>query len=59
MWNNKLFTFINLFGLTIGIGAFLVLFVYTNNEKSFDKHFPEAENIYRVSSMPLGIDDNR
>lgn len=59
MWNNKLFTIINLFGLTIGISAFLVLFVYTSNEKSFDRHFVEAENIYRVTSMPLGIDGDR
>ncbi len=59
MWNNKLFTAVNLFGLTIGIAAFLVLFIYTNNEKSFDKHFSDSENIYRVTSMPLSIDDAR
>ncbi|MBN1924556.1 MAG: ABC transporter permease [Prolixibacteraceae bacterium] len=59
IWKNKLFSAVNLLGLTTGIAAFMVLFLYTLNEKSYDKHFKEASNIYRVSSMPLGIDNNR
>ncbi|NQU86956.1 MAG: ABC transporter permease [Mariniphaga sp.] len=48
------FTGINIFGLTIGISSFLVLFLYVANEKSFDKHFSGYKNIYRVTSIPGG-----
>ncbi|MBN1822407.1 MAG: ABC transporter permease [Prolixibacteraceae bacterium] len=51
---NATFSGINIFGLTIGITSFLVLFLYVANEKSFDKHFFGYQNIYRVISVPDG-----
>ena len=48
-----LFT-INLFGLVIGITSFLILFLFVNNEKSFDKHIDDHQNIYRVHTIPEG-----
>ncbi|MCY1719256.1 ABC transporter permease [Prolixibacteraceae bacterium Z1-6] len=53
----KVFSGINVFGLVIGITSFLVLFLYVSNEKSFDKHFSDHENIYRVTSVPGGLDN--
>ena len=50
----KGFLSINLFGLVIGITAFLILFNYVLNENSFDKHIPDYQNIYRVHSVPVG-----
>jgi len=49
---DKTFLLINVFGLVIGITSFLVLFIHVSNEKSFDKHIPGHENIYRVISTP-------
>ncbi len=59
MWKNKLFSVINLLGLAIGIASFLMLFLYTSNEKSYDRHFSKARQIYRVSSIPVGSDNMR
>ena len=49
---DKAFTALNIFGLVIGISAFLVLFIHVSNEKSFDKWIPGHENIYRVHTIP-------
>ncbi len=51
---DKAFSFINIFGLVIGISSFLVLFIHVTNEKSFDKHFNAHKNIFRVTSVPEG-----
>ncbi|MBN2745163.1 MAG: ABC transporter permease, partial [Bacteroidales bacterium] len=51
---DKAFSVINVFGLVVGISSFLILFLYVSNEKSFDKHFTDHENIYRVISIPGG-----
>ncbi len=50
---DKTFSSLNIFGLVIGITSFLILFLYVSNEKSFDKHFDDHENIYRVTSVPV------
>jgi len=50
----KVFTVINLIGLTIGISSFLILFLHVGNEKSYDKHFADHQSIYRVISTPVG-----
>lgn len=51
---DKAFTCFNILGLVVGISSFLVLFIHVSNEKSFDKHFAEHDNIYRVHSTPGG-----
>ena len=57
LFKDKAFSLINIFGLVIGISSFLVLFIHVSNEKSFDKHFTDHENIYRVTSIPVGRDN--
>ena len=52
----RIFSFITIFGLVIGLASFLILFLYVSNEKSFDKHIKDHERIYRVTSTPVGID---
>lgn len=54
---DKVFSIINIFGLVIGITSFLILFIHVLNEKSFDKHFSNHANIYRVISVPGGRDN--
>lgn len=56
---DKAFLLINVFGLVIGISSFLVLFIHVSNEKSFDKHIAGHENIYRVNSVPRGMENDR
>ncbi|MDN3583338.1 ABC transporter permease [Mucilaginibacter flavus] len=45
---HKLFTMINIVGLSIGISAALVIYVIVNYDFSFDKNHRDSEKIYRV-----------
>ncbi|MFK7757864.1 MAG: FtsX-like permease family protein [Flavobacteriales bacterium] len=45
---NKVFSFINIFGLAIGLAISLLLFLFTMHEKSFDTMHGNINNIYRV-----------
>ncbi len=44
---NKMYSFINIFGLAIGVASFVLIMLYVNHEKSYDK-FEGSENVYRV-----------
>ena len=44
----KFISFINLFGLTVGITCCLLISLYILNELSYDKYNKQADNIYRV-----------
>ena len=52
---NLAFSGINIIGLAIGITSFFILFIYVANEKSFDTHFKDYKNIYRVISNPVEV----
>jgi putative ABC transport system permease protein len=45
---HKLFTMINIVGLSIGISAALVIYVIVNYDFTFDKNHRDSERIYRV-----------
>ncbi|MBP2834144.1 ABC transporter permease [Aquimarina sp. U1-2] len=44
---NKLYSFINIIGLAIGIASFILIMAYVNYERSYDT-FKGSENVYRV-----------
>lgn len=45
----RFYSFINVAGLALGLACSLFIFLYLRSELSFDKFFPGAEYIYRVS----------
>jgi predicted permease len=45
---NKVYAFINLLGLALGICGCLVLFLITSYEFSFDDRHPEGDRVYRI-----------
>lgn len=45
---NKIYTIINVLGLTLGICSCLVIFLITHFELSYDKFHPGKEKIYRI-----------
>jgi putative ABC transport system permease protein len=55
---NKVFSLINLLGLSIGITSFFVLFIHIQNEKTYDRYIKDSDQIYRVISVPESIDDS-
>ena len=65
---NKLFSFLNVLGLSIGISGVIFAILYWNNENAYDQWNPEKENVYQVlnkigatgdiwaaSSIPFGL----
>ncbi len=45
---NRNITFINIAGLSIGVAACLLISVYILHETSYDRHVPNANQIYRL-----------
>ncbi|WP_286755622.1 MULTISPECIES: ABC transporter permease [Roseivirga] len=48
IWKDKFFSVLNISGLAIGIACCMLIVTYVQYELSYDRHFPNHENIYRV-----------
>jgi len=48
LWKNKLYTTLNVAGLTFGISCFLLIGLYLFDELTFDEQHSKANRIYRV-----------
>jgi putative ABC transport system permease protein len=56
---HKFISFINIFGLTVGLTCCLLIVVYVVNESSYDKFNANADDIYRVTrsfNTPDGVE---
>ena len=60
-WRNivrhKGFSFINMFGLSVGMACCIVIFLYVSNEFSYDKYHKDTSRIFRVAEhrkVPAG-----
>ena len=47
---NKGFSSINIIGLALGIGCFIIIAMYVVDELSYDNFHANNENIYRINS---------
>src|SRR6516225_5815498 len=45
---HKIFSAINIGGLSIGLAAFWMIMLYVANELSYDRYHANAKNIYRI-----------
>ncbi len=48
LWKHKAFTLINILGLSVGMTAFFLIFLYVNFETSYDAFNTRADRIYRL-----------
>jgi len=48
LWRNKTYSFINIFGLTLGLICFLLIALYVFDELTYDSFHKNASNTYRV-----------
>ncbi|MEM8927517.1 MAG: ABC transporter permease [Bacteroidota bacterium] len=55
---NRLFTAINVIGLSIGLTITILLFLFISNELSFNTMFPKKDRIYRVLTKTSGEFNN-
>jgi putative ABC transport system permease protein len=53
---NKIYSLINILGLSIGLAAFILIVLYVKYEFSFDKYHENANNIYRAAREFSGHD---
>src|SRR5210317_1293503 len=47
---NKLYSFLNILGLSVGIIAAVLILLYVQDELSYDMHHSKHQRIYRISS---------
>ena len=47
---NRLISSLNILGLSIGIAATLLILQYVGYEQSFDRFYPNAEHVYRLTT---------
>src|SRR5690606_37796248 len=59
-WRNlkkyKFISFINLFGLTVGLTCCLLIAAYILNELSYDRYNKQADNVYRIERTFLNTE---
>jgi putative ABC transport system permease protein len=51
LMKNKTFSFINIFGLSIGLTCCLLIALYLNYELSYDKQHTDGKNIYQLGTI--------
>src|SRR5690242_19644216 len=52
---NKVFSFINIFGLCAGLVCCMLISLYIINETSYDKYQKNADNIYQLGTEFVGL----
>ncbi|WP_276482436.1 ABC transporter permease [Paraflavitalea pollutisoli] len=53
---HKLFTGLNVFGLATGMACSILIFLWVQDERSYDQHHPQAGSLYRLTARISGID---
>ena len=48
LWKNKIFAVLNIAGLAIGITCAALIFLWVENEYSYNRMFPKRDNLYRI-----------
>lgn len=56
LFKNKVYSFINIFGLAVGIGCCLLIGLYVQNEWSYDAFHSKSDRIYRVWTQSTASD---
>jgi putative ABC transport system permease protein len=48
LWRHRVFSLINILGLTVGMTACFLIFLYVRFELSYDKFHSKGDRIYRI-----------
>ena len=56
---NKVFSAINILGLSIGLACCILMFLFIQHELSYDKFNTNSKNIYRIYSIPIDSKDTK
>jgi putative ABC transport system permease protein len=58
IFRNKVYSFINIFGLSVGIACFTLIFLFVKDEISYDRFNKNADRIFRINAH-YKIGENR
>nr|WP_294903782.1 ABC transporter permease [uncultured Lacibacter sp.] len=53
---NRIYSFINIAGLSMGLACAMLILLYTKDEVSYDRFLPNVNNIYRIVCKEVGPD---
>ena len=53
---NKVYSFINIAGLSIGLACCMLIFLYTKDEVSFDRFHEKKDNLYQLTCKVISKD---
>ena len=51
LMKNKVFSFINIFGLSVGLTCCILITIYILHETSYDRYHEKAKQIYRLGTV--------
>lgn len=57
--NNRLFSFINILGLAVGMALVIMIFLYIQHEKSYNQTLPDKEQVYRLYRHYESVNDRK
>jgi len=58
LWKNKIFSAINVLGLSAGLASCILIFLFIQHELSYDRFNKHAKNIYRLTSLMQSAEGN-
>ena len=58
LWRNRIFSIINISGLSVGLACCMLIFLYSKDEISYDRFHDKKDNIYRVTATISRADGN-
>ena len=56
---NKVYSFINIAGLSLGLGSAMLIILYLKDEVSYDRFHANVNNIFRVVVGQTGADSDK
>ncbi|PLX12848.1 MAG: hypothetical protein C0598_05330 [Marinilabiliales bacterium] len=58
LYRQRGYSLLNIIGLSLGIAVFVFIYLYVQSEFRYDRHWKDADNIYRISTQ-YNINDQR
>ena len=58
LWRSKVFSLINILGLSVGLACCMLIFLYSKDEISYDRFLNNSDNIYRLTATLTSPDGN-
>jgi putative ABC transport system permease protein len=58
LWRSRTFSLINILGLSVGLACCMLIFLYSKDEKSYDRFHEKKDNIFRITAKMTHPDGN-